>query len=170
MGIKNQIKKKNMKKWFTIISAIIIVLVVDLITKHFLFGVEYKNLIPQVISIQSNGGNTGAAWGAFQGKTIGLAIFSVVLIVGIFVLDFVFKQNAVLYNLSLGFILGGALGNLFDRLYFKYVRDFIFLDFWPSFPNFNLADSFLCVGAVLLAIYIIFFAKFKNEKSKDRKK
>lgn len=161
-------KNKSMKKWLTIISTIIIVLVVDLITKHFLFGVEYKNLIPHVISIQSNGGNTGAAWGAFQGKTIGLAIFSIALIIGIFALDFVFKQNSVLYNISLGFILGGALGNLFDRLYFKYVRDFIFLDFWPTFPNFNLADSFLCVGTVLLAIYIIFFAKFKKEKKEEK--
>ncbi len=156
-----------MKKWLTIISTIIIVLVVDLLTKHFLFSIEYKNLIPHVISIQSNGGNTGAAWGMFGGKTIGLAIFSIVLIVGIFVLDFIFKQNGFLYNLSIGFILGGALGNLFDRLYFKYVRDFIFLDFWPSFPNFNLADSFLCIGAVLLAIYVIFFAKFKKKENKN---
>ena len=61
-------------------------------------------------------------------------------------------------------MIGGAVGNLIDRVAFKYVRDFIFLDFFPTFPIFNLADSFLCVGAVMLAIYILFMSGKKSEK------
>ena len=56
------VKKSIMKSWIKIISTIIIVLVIDLVTKHFLFDVEYFNLIPNLISIATNGGNDGAAF------------------------------------------------------------------------------------------------------------
>lgn len=147
-----------------IITTIICVLVADLVTKHFLFKVEYYNLIPNVISIASNGGNTGAAWGIFSGQTIWLILVSVIMIVALFVYNHFVQNKSVLYCLSFGFIIGGAVGNLVDRIAFQYVRDFIFLDFMPTFPVFNLADSFLCVGAVLLAIHILFLSGKKNEK------
>lgn len=153
-----------MKKWLTIILTIICVLVVDLTTKHFLFEVEYYNLIPNVISIASNGGNTGAAWGMFSGKTITLAIVSIIMIIALLIFAFFNKQNHFIFNLSMGFIIGGALGNLVDRLSPNgFVRDFIYLDFWGNFPTFNFADSFICIGAVLLAVYIIFLSGKKHE-------
>lgn len=145
-----------MKKFFIILFTIILVLVADLTTKHFLFNVEYFNLIPNVISVASNGGNTGAAWGLFSGKTLGLVIASVVMIIALLIYNYFVKNKSKFYCISFGFILGGAIGNLFDRVAFQYVRDFIFLDFWPSFPVFNLADTFLCIGAVMLAINILF--------------
>lgn len=153
-----------MKHWLKIIFTIVFVLVADLVTKHFLFNVEYFNLIPNIISIASNGGNTGAAWGIFSGKTITLVIVSIVMICLFFVFNHFVKNKNTWYCISLGFVLGGAIGNLIDRIWLKYVRDFIFLDFFPSFPVFNLADSFLCVGAVMLAIFILFMSERKNEK------
>lgn len=153
-----------MKKWFIIIFTILFVLVADLTTKHFLFNVEYFNLIPNVISIATNGGNTGAAWGIFSGKTILLIIVSVLMIIALFVFNYFVKNKSIFYCLSFGFIIGGAIGNLIDRIWLNYVRDFIFLDFMPSFPIFNLADSFLCVGAIMLAIYILFMSGEKREK------
>ena len=153
-----------MKNWFIIVSTIILVLVADLVTKHFLFDVEYFNLIPNVISIATNGGNTGAAWGMFSGKILGLVLVSVVMIIALFVFNHFVKNKNVFYCISFGFIIGGAVGNMIDRIWLKYVRDFIFLDFWPTFPIFNLADSFLCVGAVMLAIFILFMSEKKNEK------
>lgn len=153
-----------MKKWFIIIFTILFVLVADLTTKHFLFNVEYFNLIPNVISIATNGGNTGAAWGIFSGKTILLIIVSVLMIIALFVFNYFIKNKSIFYCLSFGFIIGGAIGNLIDRIWLNYVRDFIFLDFMPSFPIFNLADSFLCVGAIMLAIYILFMSGEKREK------
>lgn len=153
-----------MKNWIKIILTIILVLVADLVTKHFLFKVEYFNLIPKVISIASNGGNSGAAWGMFSGKTIGLIVVSVVMIALFFVFNHFVKNKNTWYCLSFGFIIGGAMGNLIDRIWLKYVRDFIFLDFFPSFPVFNLADSFLCVGAAMLAIFILFMSGKKSEK------
>ena len=153
-----------MKNWFKIIVTIILVLVADLVTKHFLFDVEYFNLIPGVISIATNGGNTGAAWGIFSGKTLTLAIVSVVFISLLFVFNHFIKNKNTFYCVAFGFIIGGAVGNLIDRLFLRYVRDFIFLDFFPTFPVFNLADSFLCVGAVMLAVFILFMSGEKNEK------
>ena len=155
---------KKYLNWIKIFVTIICVLVADLVTKHFLFKVEYYNLIPNVISVASNGGNTGAAWGIFSGQTIWLILVSVIMIVALFVYNHFVQNKSVLYCLSFGFIIGGAVGNLVDRIAFQYVRDFIFLDFMPTFPVFNIADSFLCVGAVMMAIFILFMSGEKNEK------
>lgn len=133
-----------------------LVLVIDLITKYFLFDVVYFNLIPYVVSVASNGGNTGAAWGVLGGHTILLIILSIAMIVGIIIFDFVYKHNSVWFDIGFALVLGGAVGNLVDRIMLGYVRDFIFLDFFPSFPVFNIADSALCVGACILVISILF--------------
>ena len=106
------------------------------------------------MSVATNGGNTGAAWGMFSGKTLWLVIVSVLMIVALFAYNHFVKRKNTFYCIAFGFIIGGAIGNLVDRIWLNYVRDFIFLDFWPTFPVFNLADSFLCVGAVMLAIFI----------------
>lgn len=145
------------------ICTIMAVLVADLVTKHFLFDVDYFNLIPNVISIASNGGNSGAAWGIFSGQTIFLILVSVGMIIALFVFNHFVKNKSAFYCIAFGFIIGGALGNLVDRVVLNYVRDFIFLDFFPTFPVFNLADSFLCVGAVMIALFIL-FANTKKEK------
>ena len=135
-----------------------------MVTKHFLFNVEYFNLIPYVVSISGNVQNTGAAWGMFSGKVIWLVVASVVMIVGLFVFNHFIKNKNTFYCIGFGLVIGGAVGNLVDRIVFNYVRDFIFLDFWPSFPVFNVADAFLCVGALMIAIFIMFMQGKKNAK------
>ncbi len=80
----------------------------------------------------------------------GLAvIFSVVIFVWITRL----KSSAKLVAISLSLILGGAIGNLIDRLIFGYVIDFLDV-YYQSYhwPAFNIADSAICVGAVLLIL------------------
>lgn len=153
-----------MKKILKISFCIVLVVAMDLISKHYLFLIDYKNLIPNVLSIASNGGNTGAAWGMFSGQTIALIIVSVVMIVALFIFNYFIKNKNTFYCISFGFIIGGALGNLYDRIFLGYVRDFIFLDFFPTFPVFNVADSFLTIGAVMMAIFILFMSGAKNEK------
>lgn len=155
-----------MKKIITTIVTIIFVLVADLVTKHFLSGIEYQNLIPGVVSIATNHGNTGAAFGIMQGKTLVLVIVSVIMIIALFVFNFFVKNKNWFYCISFGFIIGGAVGNLIDRIMLQYVRDFIYLDFLPNFPIFNLADSFLCIGAVMFAIFILFM---QGKGKKDEK-
>lgn len=157
-----------MKKFFVSLITIIIVLVADLVTKHFLSNIEYYNLIPNVISIATNNGNTGAAFGILQGKTIVLIVVSAIMIVALFVFNHFVKNKNILYCVAFGFIIGGALGNMVDRIWLHYVRDFIYLDFMPNFPIFNLADSFLCIGAVLLAIFILFMQGKTKEQKNDK--
>lgn len=152
-----------MKNWYRIILITIAVLVVDLTTKHFLFDVEYKNIIPKVISFASNGGNSGAAFGIFSGNATVLAVVSIGMIVGLFLFNHYVKKKTWLYCISFAFVLGGAIGNLVDRICFSYVRDFIYLDFLPEFPIFNFADSFLVIGAILLVVFILFFSGKKDE-------
>ena len=120
---------KKYFNWIIIISTILCVLVADLVTKHFLFSVEYYNLIPGVLSVATNGGNTGAAWGMFSGKTLMLIIVSVLMIIALFFFNYFIKKKNTFYCLSFGFIIGGAIGNLVDRIWLGFVRDFIFLDF-----------------------------------------
>ncbi|MBR1987911.1 MAG: signal peptidase II [Clostridia bacterium] len=153
-----------MKNYIRIISTIILALVADLLTKNFLFDVDYFNLIPNVISIASNGGNTGAAFGIFSGSTTALIFVSILMIVALFVFNVFVKNKNLFYSISFGLIVGGAVGNLYDRVRFGYVRDFIYLDFWSTFPIFNVADSCLCVGAVMMVIYILFMSGKKSEK------
>lgn len=153
-----------MKNWIKIIVSIVLVLVADLVTKHFLFNVEYFNLVPKVISVAGNVQNTGAAWGMFSGKTFWLIFISVFMVVALFIFNHFVKNKNTFYCLAFGFVIGGAIGNLIDRIWLNYVRDFIFLDFWPTFPVFNVADSFLCIGAVMLAIFILFMQGKKSDK------
>jgi len=105
-----------MKKWLTIIFTVMLVLVIDQVTKHYLFKVEYFNLIPNVISVSTNGGNSGAAYGILSGKTMTLIIVSSIMIVALLIYNYFSKENHMLYFISFGFILGGAIGNLIDRI------------------------------------------------------
>lgn len=157
-------KKAYLKKYIIIFSIAIVVMVADLVTKHFFGDTEKMNIIPHLINFETNHGNDGASFGIFGGKTTFLICLTVALIVLMLILDILFKRNSKLYNIAFSFILGGALGNLFDRIKFRYVRDFINFSFWEKFPTFNLADTFLCIGVGLMLVYLFFFCN--NDKTK----
>jgi signal peptidase II len=105
--------------------------------------------------------NTGAAFGLFQNRTRILIIISIVAIVLIILLKSMLKLNYAFYNVSLGFVLGGALGNLVDRYFVGEVTDFINLTFIPVF---NIADSSIVIGFCLIIILILreYFKKGKT--------
>ena len=97
--------------------------------------------------------NTGAAFGLFQGQSFLLTIVALVGITALLVYAIVFYRRFPLLDnrlgrSPLGLVLGGAVGNLIDRLRFGYVTDFIDVGLWPAF---NLADSAITVGVILLA-------------------
>ena len=64
------------------------------------------------------------------------------------------KPQSALEKTALAFITGGAIGNFIDRVCLGYVRDFIETAFM-DFPVFNVADSFVCIGAVLYIIFVL---------------
>lgn len=100
--------------------------------------------------------NTGAAFGLFKDQTV---FFILVSIFAIVFIGFYFAAKRAVYYLPLAFILGGAAGNLIDRIRFGYVIDFIDFHFWPVF---NFADSSITAGAG-----IIFFMAIRRKNASD---
>lgn len=97
--------------------------------------------------------NTGAAWGLFGDFTGFLIVLSVAVLVVLIVFRRVLMGDGLIHRVALGLMIGGIVGNLFDRVRLGYVVDF--LDFyWKNhhFPAFNVADSAICVGVGLLML------------------
>jgi signal peptidase II len=93
--------------------------------------------------------NSGTAFGLLQGKTTLLIYLTLILIV---VFWFVYKkeqEKKLTFLIATGLIFGGAFSNLIDRLMLGVVVDYIDLRFWPVF---NLSDSCITIGAILLII------------------
>ncbi len=105
--------------------------------------------------------NTGSAFGIFQNQNTALIFVS---IVGIAILILIYRSQRVptgFLRLSLGLQIGGALGNLFDRLRLGHVTDFIDVGTWPVF---NLADASIITGLVILA-WIFMIAERDDDKA-----
>lgn len=100
--------------------------------------------------------NTGAAFSILKDRQGLLIVFTGgVVILLIFYLAREAKHMSVLANIALSMIIGGAIGNLIDRIRLNFVVDFI--DFrWIDFAVFNIADSFIVIGAILLGYAVIF--------------
>lgn len=96
--------------------------------------------------------NTGAAFGLFQGQT-GILTVAIFVAIGFLVAFFIKNaRESALIALALSLLVGGAVGNLIDRVRYGYVIDWIKL---PSWPTFNVADSAITVGVILLFVTII---------------
>lgn len=91
--------------------------------------------------------NRGAAFGILRNQIPLLTVTSAVAVILIY-FSLRRKKQGKIYNISLTLILAGALGNLIDRLFFGYVIDFLDFRIWPVF---NIADSCITIGAILLA-------------------
>lgn len=100
--------------------------------------------------------NTGMAWSLLSGRTLLLTIVSVLMVaVLVYFLVRCYKIMPNLIKVAIVIICAGAVGNLIDRIAFNYVRDFIAFDFM-DFPVFNIADSCVTIGIILLAAALIF--------------
>ena len=118
--------------------------------------------------------NRGAAFGLFDNsphewKITVLVFFSVIALMVVAALLWRSSRSLSLTGIGLSLILGGAAGNLWDRLVHKHVVDF--LDFYVNgyhWPAFNLADSAIVVGAILLMAEIA-FAKHPQEEQATKK-
>lgn len=102
--------------------------------------------------------NRGAAFGILQGQMWLFYVLTVVVIAILIYYLFHYVKDSLFMNITIGLILGGALGNFVDRLFRSFVVDFIKIDLIDSyrFPVFNIADIAITVGAVLFFIYVLF--------------
>jgi signal peptidase II len=144
--------------WWVLPLVAVLTLVVDQLTKHLV--VLNLELYEAWAPIPALAGkldihyvtNTGAAFGLFRnGGLFFIAVAVVVSVIIVFYYRYV-PDGQWLIRLSLGLQLGGALGNLIDRLRLGYVVDFIDVHFWPVF---NMADSAIVCGVLLLAFLLL---------------
>ncbi len=153
---------QNKKKYIAIFSIIIILdQAAKLIVQAVFNGNPYK-----VITVIKNFflvryvENKGAVWGIFS-QSDSVIIPKVITILSVLALIIVIyfflklESQCVLELTSLSFVIGGALGNVIDRLYQGYVLDFldVFIKDY-HWPTFNIADSFITIGVILLIISI----------------
>ena len=148
-----------MKQRFKEVLFVIILFIVDIISKVLIENnlelYESIDIIKGFFSI-TYVQNTGAAWSIMEGKMI---FFYIISIIGLVFMYYLYK-NAKDNNIEKYAVLmmvGGTLGNLYDRVLYQYVRDFLdFIIFGYDFPVFNFADTFLCCGVFLYLVKILY--------------
>jgi signal peptidase II len=134
-----------------------------LIVKNLELG-ESITVIENFLYITSHR-NRGAAWGILQGQMWFFYVITCIVIVGIVIYIQKATKGKRLLGVSLGLMLGGAIGNFIDRVIRKEVVDFInTYIFGYDFPVFNIADSALVVGVTLLMIHMFLEERESKEK------
>jgi len=135
-----------------------------LVSTYMKIGQEIP-LIPGVLGLASIR-NRGAAFGIFQGQITFFIIATTVVLIGIMIyLPKAHREKTILrYGLAL--ILGGALGNFIDRVFKGEVVDMIQVHFL-HFPVFNVADSFLCIGVIIVMIHSLKESRDKDKELKE---
>ena len=110
--------------------------------------------------------NTGAAFSILKGKTFLFTAVSSVIILTIIYILIKYPIKRKIFGIVMAMILGGAFGNLIDRLRYGYVVDFLDFRVWPVF---NIADCAIVLGVVVLAYLITFHPEFRNLNIKNRR-
>lgn len=111
--------------------------------------------------------NSGAAWGFLSGYAWGINFLTLVSIFAtVFIIYLLCHNKQPLLRLYLSLILAGSVGNLIDRIRFGNVVDWLSFTFGHyHFPSFNIADSAIVIGALLLALTALLRPKFLDEIS-----
>ncbi|MBI2472683.1 MAG: signal peptidase II [Planctomycetes bacterium] len=141
--------------------------IADIVSKWLVFSNLEKFgkliVIPSVLNILRST-NEGVVFGLFPGRTSAFIVFSAIAIVVILFIYIKSDKTIFTSNLALGLVLSGAIGNLWDRVWFGCVRDFIDLHIGNKYhwPTFNIADSLICVG-----VFLLIFTSFSATKTKE---
>ena len=122
---------------------------------------ETKEFIPGFLSL-THLRNTGAAWSLLEGKMIFFYVITVIVSVVIIYLLIKNYKKSIWYSVGLSFVLAGAIGNFIDRVRLGYVVDMLQTDFM-NFPIFNVADSALTVGVVMLLLEVFVTGRGKKQ-------
>ena len=160
------VKQKLIYYYILLLSLIAVLIVIDQVSKNFfilLYAINPPhNSASEVLPILDfvYAWNHGISFGLlseYQYSNIAFLIVNSAIIIYLGYL--LIRSQTCLPQIGLSFIIGGAVGNLIDRLYHGAVFDFIYFHYqdW-GFPAFNLADSFITIGAIFF-IYDYMFRK-----------
>ena len=166
--------KKILNEYWLLIVIASVVLIIDQVTKAIVranipFGGRWMPLewlAPYFRIVHWE--NTGAAFGLFQQGGVVFGILAVVVSVFIVVYYPQVPRDATLMRVSLAMQMGGALGNLIDRIVFGPVTDFISV---LGFPVFNIADSSITIGVglLILGLWLSEQRESQGEQAEDQK-
>lgn len=133
------------------------ILILDRVSKFLVLGLEENvKIFPflEIVLVK----NEGIVFGLFSNSNLGSGIFIIISIISVIILTLMFfymfpnKTLAPVFSV----IIGGAVGNIIDRIFYGYVIDFIKVD---SFYVFNIADASITIGSIILIIYILLYGK-----------
>jgi signal peptidase II len=161
MSARNSVRDA---RWLMLLIAVVII-VLDRLTKLRVEATvklgTHVTVIPHQFWI-SHVLNTGAAFSMFEGSKSPLLIrnllvgFSVMAVLVVFAVLWRVGRELSITSVALAMILGGAIGNLYDRLKFHYVVDFLEVHIHGyHWPDFNVADSAIVIGACLLLLEML---------------
>jgi signal peptidase II len=137
----------------------IVILLLDQITK-FIVASSMKvgdsfNVIPNFLNITSHR-NNGAAWGILSGKMSFFYIITIIILVVLIIFYIKEAKQHLLMQVAISLLFAGALGNFIDRVLHGEVVDFVDTNiFGYNFPIFNVADSSLTIGVLLIVIALL---------------
>ncbi|HAR62412.1 MAG: signal peptidase II [Candidatus Margulisiibacteriota bacterium] len=133
---------------------IALIFLFDQLTKYLIFtslpfGHEFK--VSAFLSI-AHVQNKGAAFGLFRNQQLFLIIIGILVLFIVTIYRYRKPEASSLLTIGVAFLMGGNLGNLFDRIYHGFVVDFIRIPYWPTF---NIADITINIGVLLISIFLI---------------
>ena len=142
------------RKYNVAFSTALMITLIDQLSKFFVrTNFQLNQSIPIINNIfhLTYIQNTGAGFGILKSQAL-ILIFISVAVIGIILYNFdKIKNNETLLQILAGFVLGGTIGNLIDRLAYGRIIDFLDFRIWPIF---NFADSFVTTGVIGLIIYL----------------
>ncbi|MDD3396981.1 MAG: signal peptidase II [Clostridia bacterium] len=158
------------------ISLVIFSLTFDIVTKN-IFTNQYFTLIEDILSI-SSARNYGGVMGSLHGYNAFLTNASFLVLCFLIYVYFWRYNKTYSFTIGMGIALGAGMGNLADRIFLGYVRDFVRIDCLPSLgsPIFNMADLLLTIGVIIMLYYFMFVAiripyqEVRNAKIEDEQK
>ena len=147
----------------------ILLILIDQISKYYtlkmLKPIGTLEIIKGVFSL-TYVENRGAAFGILQNARWIFIAATAIAIVCLIAYKCKYKPKGIIINTALLFILSGAVGNMIDRIWRGFVVDMLEVTF-ITYPVFNFADCLVVIGAILLAIYILFIYKESEDVNND---
>ncbi len=148
------------------LSIILAVIVLDRLSKFAALNFLETSIpiIPNVFNL-TFATNTGVAFGFFQDANAFFIIVNSIIVIGIVIYSIKVKPTNTIEAIARPLVIGGAVGNIIDRVIYGYVIDFLHFSL-IDFPVFNIADSCICIGMVLyLAATLIMLKKQTSASS-----
>lgn len=161
---------KYLKRIWKSLIIILLVVLIDVVLK-----ILFQNILSDgtTISVIPNffefiyKENSGAAFSMFSDSTLMLTVFSGVFILIFFIFDYFYGNKNIWYIFGFSFVVGGAIGNMIDRIFLGFVRDYISIKIFNFV--FNFADLMITIGVICFIIYILFGIKNKEQEISNSK-